>query len=228
MKATILSILPESQIIDISHKIEKFNIRMGAFTLASASPYFPIGTIHVAVVDPGVGTARRPIIVETTRCHYVGPDNGLLMLSALRQGIRHVYQISNPEYMLPRVSRTFHGRDIFAPAAANLAKGRLISDFGYEIYNYVFPHFAEPKLSGKKLTGEVLHVDDFGNIITNITMQDLERVRVQESSLLQVKFKRRELTLKLCSAYGEAPAGKLLAIIGSHEFLEIALNQGSA
>lgn len=228
MKATILSICPDSQIIDISHKIEKFNIRIGAFILASATPYFPIGTIHVAVVDPGVGTERRSIIVETTLCFYVGPDNGLLMLSAERQGIRHVYQISNPQYILPRVSRTFHGRDIFAPAAAHLARGCLPSEFGHETYNYVFPHFAEPSLRGSKLTGEVLNMDDFGNVITNISVQDLEKIKVQEGSLLQVRFGHRVLTLKLCSAYGEVPAGELLTVIGSHDFLEIALNQGSA
>jgi S-adenosylmethionine hydrolase len=201
---------------------------MGALTLASAVPYFPIGTIHVAVVDPGVGTRRRPIIIETSRCFYVGPDNGLLMLSAERLGIRHIYKISNPECMLPRVSKTFHGRDVFAPAAAYLGKGRLPSDFGYEIYNCILPHFVEVKINEKQLTGEILYVDSFGNIITNISAQDLKKIDVQEGCLLMVKFKCQRFFLKLCSAYGEGQAGELLAIIGSHDFFEIALNKGSA
>jgi hypothetical protein len=228
MKAVILSICPEVHVVDISHEIEKFNIRTGAFVLASAAPYFPQGTIHVAVVDPGVGTRRRPLVVETERCFYVGPDNGLLMLSAQREGIRHVYTLSNPRYMLPRVSRTFHGRDIFAPAAAHLAGGCSPSEFGPEVHDYVVPKFAKPRSRGGELFGEVLHIDDFGNIISNLSMKDLEKVGVGEGSLLHVQLKGKILALRLCSAYGEVPAKTPLAIIGGTDFLEVSINQGNA
>jgi Uncharacterized conserved protein len=162
-------------------------------------------------VDPGVGTKRRPLIVETKRGFYVGPDNGLLMLSARKEGLRHVYDISNPEYMRPEVSRTFHGRDIFAPAAAHLAKGHPPSKFGTEIHDYVFPKFAKPQLRKGRLLGEILYIDGFGNIVTNISVRDLERISASEDCLLHVKFKDEILDLRLCSAYGQVPAERALA-----------------
>ncbi len=228
MKAVVFSICPEARIVDVSHEIEKFNIRMGAFVLASAAPYFPKETIHVAVVDPGVGTKRRPILVVTKRAFYVGPDNGLLMLSAQRQGIGHVYQVTNKQYMLPQVSRTFHGRDIFAPTAAHLARGLAPSEFGPEISDYVVPKFAEPGLSKNVLSGEVIHIDDFGNVITNVSMKELEKIGIKEGDMLHVKLKEDMIKLKLCTAYGEVKAKQPLAIIGSHNFLEISVNQGNA
>lgn len=228
MKAVILSVCPEVHIVDISHEIERFSVRMGAFVLASAAPFFPEGTVHVAVVDPGVGTKRRPIIVETRRDYYVGPDNGLLTLAAHQHEIRHVYVIANPSCMLPHVSRTFHGRDVFAPAAAYLAKGRSPSEFGPEIQDYVFPRFAKPYEKEGELHGEVLHIDGFGNVITNISRKDMEKRKIREGDELKVKLKSRSLTLKFCSAYGEEASKKTLAIIGSSGFLEIAVNQGNA
>jgi len=228
MKAVILSICTEAHIIDVSHNIEKFNIRAGAFVLASAVPYFPNGTIHVAVVDPGVGTKRRALLVETKHAFYIGPDNGLLMLAAQRGGIRHVYAITNPKLMLPRVSSTFHGRDVFAPAAAHLANETLPSDFGPEIYDYVIPKFAKPHLTKGELCGEVLHVDDFGNIITNISKGDMDKIGIIEGFKLSIKLGGKATRMKFCSTYGEAPAKKPLALIGSHDFLEIAINQGIA
>ncbi|MFQ5759153.1 MAG: S-adenosyl-l-methionine hydroxide adenosyltransferase family protein [Candidatus Bathyarchaeia archaeon] len=228
MKAVILSICPETRIVDISHEIETFDVHMGAFILASAAPYFPQGTIHVGVVDPGVGTKRRPIIVEAEQGFYVGPDNGLLMLSARKEGISHAYNISNPQYMRPEVSRTFHGRDIFAPAAAHLAKGHSPFEFGTEIHDYVLPKFAEPQLRNEGFLGEVLHIDCFGNIITNISVRDLEKIGACEGCLLHVELKDKVLDLKLCSAYGQVPAERALAIIGSSDFLEISVNQANA
>jgi S-adenosylmethionine hydrolase len=227
MKAVILSVHPQACIVDITHEIEKFNIRMGAFVLASAAPYFPSGTIHVAVVDPGVGTKRRPIIVETKRSYYVGPDNGLLMLAAQKEGVDHVYHINNLQYMLPRVSRTFHGRDIFATVAAHLATKRP-SEFGPEIQDYAFPEFAKPHVGAGEMLGEVLHIDDFGNIVSNISAESLEKMGIRNGSSLHVKLDSETLTLKLCSAYGEVPAKTPLAIIGSNDFLEISINQWSA
>src|SRR5208283_4092285 len=114
MKGVILTINPKAALIDITHEVEKFNIRMAAFMLASAAPYFPQGTIHMAVVDPGVGTQRRAILIQTKRSVFVGPDNGILILAAQPRGIEHAYQLTNPKFMLPKISNTFHGRDIFA------------------------------------------------------------------------------------------------------------------
>jgi len=228
LKAVILSIHPEARVVDVSHEIEKFNVRMGAFVLASAAPYFPEGTVHVAVVDPGVGTKRRPIVVETKRAFYVGPDNGLLMLAAEREGIRHVHVPSNSRFMLPRVSKTFHGRDIFAPAAAHLARGCKPSDFGSEIRDWVVPRFAKPRLTKGTLVGEVLHIDDFGNLVTNISRAEFEKTGIREGAVFRFRLRDRATKLKFCSTYGEVPVGKSLALIGSHDFLEISTNQGSA
>jgi len=228
MKAVILSINPQAQIVDISHEIEKFSIRMGAYVLASAAPYFPKKTIHVAVVDPGVGTKRRPIIAETKRSLYVGPDNGLLMLAAHKEDITNVYTICNPEYMLSKVSKTFHGRDIFAPAAAHLATGISPSDFGSAIHDYVFPEFAEAQTKGGELLGEILHVDDFGNIISNISAKNIKNAGFREGDSLLVTLGGKTLNMPFCSAYGAVPAGAPLALIGSSNFLEVAVNQGSA
>jgi len=228
MKAVILSIAPQARIVDITHEIEKFNIRMGAYVLASAAPYFPPNTIHVAVVDPSVGTKRRPIIAETNRNLYVGPDNGLLMLAAHKEHITNVYQIDNPKYMLSKVSKTFHGRDIFAPAAAHLAQGNKPSDFGPAIQDYILPEFAKPHARNGELLGEVLHIDDFGNIISNITLEDLEKMEFHEGTSFLVRLGGKTLNIRFCSAYGEVPAGTPLALIGSSNFLEVADNQGNA
>ena len=148
MKGVILTINPKATLIDITHEVEKFNVRMAAFMLASAAPYFPKGTVHLAVVDPGVGTQRRAIIVQTKKGFFVGPDNGVLILAAQNQGIEHVYELANPKFMLPKVSSTFHGRDIFAPAAAHLDIGVQPSDFGPEIKDPVKPEFANQKNRG--------------------------------------------------------------------------------
>jgi S-adenosylmethionine hydrolase len=228
MKAVILSINPNARIIDVSHEIEKFNIRMGAYVLASAAPYFPPDTVHVAVVDPGVGTKRRAVIVETSRSLYVGPDNGLLMLAAQKEHITNVYSVDNPEYMLPDVSKSFHGRDIFAPAAAHLTKGNEPSTFGTVIQDYIVPEFAKSRQRNGELHGEVLHIDDFGNIISNISKDDLKKMGFHEGNNLLVKVGNNTVTLRFCSAYGEVSAGTSLALIGSSNFLEVAVNQESA
>jgi S-adenosylmethionine hydrolase len=182
----------------------------------------------VAVVDPGVGTKRRPIIAETNRSLYVGPDNGLLMLAAHKEHIINVYQIDNPKYMLSQVSKTFHGRDIFAPAAAHLTEGNKPSDFGPAIQDYILPEFAKPHARNGELLGEVLHIDDFGNTISNITLEDLEKMGFHKGNSLLVELGDKTLTLLFCSAYGEVPAGTPLALICSSNFLEVAVNQGNA
>lgn len=226
MKAAILGIFPNAAIVDITHEIEKFNIRMGAYVLASAVPYFPKGTIHVAVVDPGVGTRRRPILIQTQRGLFIGPDNGILILAAEHQGITRIHEITNSRLMLPRVSSTFHGRDIFAPAAAHLANGVSPTEFGSEIRDAVRPEFTKVTLRKGMLVGEVLHVDNFGNIITNIGEKEIARIRTKD--VVKVELPNQKLKLKLCKAYGEAKPQEPLALIVSHNYLEIAINQGNA
>jgi S-adenosylmethionine hydrolase len=226
MKATILSICPNAVIVDITHEISKFNIRMGAFVLASAVPYFPAGSVHVAVVDPGVGTRRRPIVIQTQRSFFVGPDNGLLVLAAEKQGILSVHELANPRFMLPKVSNTFHGRDIFAPAAAHVLNGVKPEAFGPEIREAAKPEFARVTRKNGALVGEVLHVDGFGNIVTNINEEEVAQSHLK--AVVSVDLAGHKLKLKLCQAYGEIEPREPLALIGSHGFLEIALNKGSA
>ncbi|MEM3577244.1 MAG: SAM-dependent chlorinase/fluorinase [Candidatus Bathyarchaeia archaeon] len=226
MKAVILDICPNAQIVDITHQIEKFNIRMGAYVLTCAAPYFPKGTIHVAVVDPGVGTRRRPLLIEAVKDFFIGPDNGVLALATKAQGIKRAYEILNRKFLLPRISRTFHGRDIFAPAAAHIANGAPPSEFGPEVGEIIVPEFAKLVKRRDSIVGEVLHVDSFGNIITNFGEKELKLMRVDDT--VNVKLKNKRLKLKLCKAYAEAPLKQPLAIIGSHNFLEISINQGSA
>lgn len=226
MKAVILSINPNATIVDITHQIEKFNIKMGAYILAVASPYFPKDTIHVAVIDPGVGTKRRAILIQTNQGYFIGPDNGVLILAAKRQKIQHVYKITNPKLMLPKISNTFHGRDIFAPAAAYLAKGASPLEFGPKLHKIVTPKFAEITKRKNMILGEVIHIDEFGNIVTNFEKKELEAIGANR--IVNIKLKNTRVQLKLCKAYAEAKAQKPLAIIGSHEFLEISINQGNA
>lgn len=221
MKGAILTINPNATLIDITHEVEKYNIRMGAFMLASAAPYFPKGAVHVAVVDPGVGTNRRAILVQTRNGFFVGPDNGVLMLAAQEQGIEHIYEITNPKFMLPKVSTTFHGRDIFAPAAAYLDKGIVPQNFGPEITDAVTPKFATVEQKNGVLFGEVLYVDGFGNVITNIPQKDLL------FEMLKVKLLHVTLKIPLSEAYAETKLHEPTALVGSHGFLELALNQGS-
>ncbi len=226
MKAVILKINPSALIIDITHQVEKFNVRMGSYILAAVAPYFPDGTIHVAVVDPSVGTKRKPIIIETGRAYFIGPDNGILVLAAKQMDIKNVYEITNPKFMLSKVSSTFHGRDIFAPAAAHLSRGVGPSELGVKISRIVMPKFTGPIFKRDFLEGEIVYIDGFGNIITNITAKHLDLLGVKEK--IGVRLGKLKLNLKLCRAYGDVEAKETLAIIGSNDFLEISINQGNA
>ncbi len=226
MKAAILSINPDTQIVDVTHRVTKFNIRMGAFVLATVSQYFPKGTIHVGVVDPGVGTKRRSILIQTKDSYFIGPDNGLLVLAAESQNITYIREISNPQFMLPKVSCTFHGRDIFAPAAAHLADDVDPAEFGPETHNIERPDFAKVTLDKNAVVGEVLHVDNFGNIITNISKE--KATRATTAGLVNIELAKEKLKLRVAKTYGEARSLEAIALIGSHGYLEIALNQGSA
>jgi S-adenosylmethionine hydrolase len=220
MKGVILSINSKTTIVDITHGIDKFDIRTSAFILASVVPYFPKGTVHIVVVDPGVGTNRRSILVESKQGFFVGPDNGVLMLAAQKLGSEHTFELNNPKFMLPKISSTFHGRDVFAPAATYLDMGTKPSEFGPEISDAINPEFVKVEKINGSFTGEVLYIDGFGNIITNITQKE-----VADAKSVKVKFPNFSLALALKKTYSEAKFQEPITLFGSHGFLEIALNQ---
>ena len=226
MKAVILSICPNATIVDISHEIEKFNIPMGAYVLASATPFFPEETIHVAVVDPGVGTRRDPILVRTNRDCFVGPDNGILSLVARNTDEMKIYRITNRELMLKEISNTFHGRDIFAPAAAHLANGTSPREFGSRLSKVTELSFAKITKKKNMLRGLVIHVDDFGNIISNVEKKELEPLEFGQ--MIDLKLNKTRVRLRLCRTYAEVEHGKPLATIGSGNLLEVCTNKGNA
>ncbi len=228
MKGVILSICPEANIVDITHGVPKFEVRAAAYVLRAAVRYFPPGSIHVAVVDPGVGTSRRGIVIRTRNYILVGPDNGVLALAALRDGIKEVRVVENRELTLPRVSPTFHGRDIFAPVAANLARGVPLASVGRLINEIELPSFTEPVVKGKIIEGEVLYVDDFGNVVLNIEEELLREIGTSYNALLRVVLESTELKLKLIPSYGYAKEGEPLLLINSEGFLELAINKGDA
>lgn len=225
IKGVILNINPNATLVDVTHEIEKFNVRAAAFTLASAAPYFPDGTVHLAVVDPEVGTERRAIAIKTKKGYFVGPDNGILILAAQNQDIEGIRQLVNPEFMLQKVSSTFHGRDIFAPAAAHLDKGASFAEFGPDIKNPVTPSFAQTKVGKGLLSGEVLAVDSFGNIITNISAKEAS---FKEGESVKVELVAASVQISFAKTYAQAEPNKPVLLVGSHGFLEIALNQTSA
>jgi S-adenosylmethionine hydrolase len=226
MKAAILGICPDAAIVDVTHEIEKFNVRAGAYMLACAAPYFPKGTIHVVVVDPGVGTRRRSLLIETQQAFFVGPSNGVLVLAAEKQGIISAHEITNPRLRLPKVSSTFHGRDVFAPAAAHLANGVSPTAFGPEIWSLVSPDFARVTFSKGTLTGEILHIDGFGNIVTNVTEENLKRLHAKNS--VNIEMANCSMSLKLAKTYAEAKPEQAVILVGSQGYVEIAVNQGNA
>jgi S-adenosylmethionine hydrolase len=224
MKGVILSICPEASVVDISHEVHPFEISEGAFLIAQAHQYFPAKTVHVVVVDPGVGSARRPILIEAAGQYFIGPDNGVLAMvySDLTHKAR---EITAEKYFLQPISRTFHGRDIFAPAAANLAKGARPSSFGKLIDDHLKPAFLKPdRIAKRTWLGAVLHVDRFGNMITNFHIDSFGNVRVRafEFAIGASKLTRLGLT------YAEVDPGEPFVIVGSSGYLEIAANQASA
>ena len=225
MKAVIFSISENVQIVDISHQVEKFNISMGAFLLNGVVEYFPDGTIHVAVVDPGVGSDRRGIVVETERGVFVGPDNGLMIPAARTQKILHVYELTNRSLMRKEISATFHGRDIFAPVAAHLANGKLPRECGPELRKHVDSPFPSAKIEGKYWVSEVVYVDGFGNIVTNLS-QDLLENGLSEKNSLYVGD--RQFSVRFVKTYSDLRVGEVGALFGSHGFLELACREKSA
>jgi S-adenosylmethionine hydrolase len=228
MKGVILSIVPEAQIVDICHSVQAFDVLDGALTISQAYSYFPNRTVHVVVVDPGVGTARRPIVASCDKYHFVAPDNGVLSLVYAREQRMHVRHITSQHYFLQPVSNTFHARDIFSPVAAYLAKEVDSLKFGEEVEDYV--RFSAPKpkaVDENRLRGVVLKVDRFGNLITNITPQDAPILFGSSGKAFKIVVGSREIT-EIHSAYAEGASGEVIGILGSMGFLEIAANRGAA
>ena len=228
MKGVILEIAPESQIIDISHAVQPFDILDGALTISQAYTYYPSGTVHMVIVDPGVGTARRPVILTGDRHQFVAPDNGVLSLVYDREERITVRHITAEHYFLQPRSNTFHARDIFSPVAAYLAKGIEPERFGDEISDYV--RFGAPRakpVDERTLRGVVLKVDRFGNLITNITPQDAPMLFGEQPAAFKISVGKREVTA-IKSVYAEGGPGEVFGILGSMGFLEVAANRGSA
>ena len=238
MKGVILDIAPDAAIVDISHEVERHNIHEAAYVLATASRFFPAHAIHVAVVDPGVGSARRPLALHTPRGTYISPDNGAL--SHVLNGFGQVsyttktgaipayaklpegcvaYELDNPSFWLPKVTRTFHGRDVFAPSAAHLANGAEVSEMGSVVEGIVcLPESAYSSDNGT-VAGAVVHIDIYGNLITNIPSRAV-------GNEPEIHVLGRAIP-GLSDSYQES-TGDLMAIIGSQDTLEIAVGEGDA
>lgn len=226
MKGALLSIDPEATIVDIDHGIRPQDIRHGAYVLLTAVPHYPFA-VHVAVVDPGVGTSRRALVVVCEGAILLGPDNGLLVPAARRLGLKEVREITNRKLLAKEVSSTFHGRDVFAPVAAHLQTGTKVKDVGPVITDFVDLDFGEPKASPEGLVGIVLTTDRFGNIITNLPRAAVEK-RWKLGGRVHVSLGGYEAALPLTTTYGEVSPGEFLATFSSSGFLEIARREGNA
>ncbi len=226
MKGVILKLSPDADIVDISHEVRPYDILDGAFTIAQAYKYYPPRTIHVVVVDPGVGTQRRPLLVATDQV-FLAPDNGVLSLVFAREEhtVRH---ITSDHFFLSPVSQTFHGRDIFASVAGWVSRGVDGVKFGDFITDYV--RFAAPKpkpVNERLVKGVVLKVDRFGNLITNFAPEDLPQLFKENPPPFKFVVGQKEIT-KLNLNYAQTQPGELFVILGSSGFLELSTNRGSA
>ncbi len=228
VKGAILQICPQARIVDISHEISSHNILEAAFNLACSYSYFPAGTIHLAVVDPGVGSERRGIVVATDRYRFVGPDNGLFTLVYRREKVRQVVSIESERHCRETVSATFHGRDVFGPAAAWLASGVEPERLGPEVTDWrQLPLTLLQREEPGRIGGVVLQVDRFGNVITSVHDRELRDLLGRQPSLVEFQAGGRRIG-RHCRTYAEAPAGKLVYLKGSSGYYEIAIPEGSA
>jgi S-adenosylmethionine hydrolase len=219
MKGVILTINPQAAIIDITHEIEPQNIKSAAFTLWACYQDFPAGTIFMVVVDPGVGSSRRGIAASQGGYSFVAPDNGVLSFVLNKNA--EVVELKNPAYFANRVSATFHGRDVFAPVSAHLSEGVGLEEFGPGVSDPILFEFSKPRINEDgSITAEIIYIDHFGNLITNLVQHDLpERFRIEVEG--------RQIG-KHCKFFAESEPAELISIVGSTGFLEIAVNQGSA
>jgi S-adenosylmethionine hydrolase len=222
VKGVIKRINPEAEIVDVTHEVESYDVPGAAFALNSSYGYFPKGTIHLAVVDPGVGSLRQPIFIRTTDFFFVGPDNGIFSFIYEREELTEIVVISNKKYFLAELSSTFHARDIFAPVAAYLSLGVETDEFGSSAKECMKLVIPEPESKGKSLKGAIIHIDRFGNLITNVRADLLKKKRSAEIAVGKRKIKG------ISRSYFEIGHKRLGALVGSSGFLELAVNQGSA
>ena len=228
MHGVVLNIHPETTLVDISHAVPSYDVLEGAWTIAQAYRFFPPRTVHVVVVDPGVGGTRRPLIVETEDYVFVAPDNGVLSLVEAKEPKFSVRHVTAERYFLQPVSHTFHGRDIFAPVAGWLSKGVAPSEFGPEISDHGRLQLpAVEHIGDSGLRGEVLKVDKFGNLITNVSAQDAPALFGASPPTFSLLIAGRSIT-RLCGSYAEGGEEEFFAIAGSSGYLEIAARQASA
>jgi S-adenosylmethionine hydrolase len=225
MKAVALGICPEATLVDITHDVPAHDVLTAALELAASYRYFPTGTVFLTVVDPGVGSARRGIAAETADFRFVAPDNGVLTAVLRETPPRRVVELTERRYARPTVSRTFEGRDRFAPAAAWLAKGIELTALGRPAGDYVKIEIPVPDVSADKISGQVLRVDRFGNLVTNIDRKVFEKLT--QAGAIQIVAGDRPVA-RFVSTYTEAAPGEVCALLGSTDQVEIAINAGSA
>jgi len=226
MKGVILAINPDVTVVDITHGVIAHDILDGALTMGQAYKYFPAKTIHVVVVDPGVGTERRPILVAADQHYFVAPDNGVLSSVYDQTEALHVWHITSEHYFRQPVSKTFHGRDIFAPVAAWLSKSWQTSAFGEAITDFTRFAIPKPKTSGNTIRGVVLRVDQFGNLITNLRVEDVPALASTDGKCT-IKAGSAVVT-KIVGTFAEGASGEVVGIIGSSGYLEICVNKTNA
>ena len=226
----IARIAPDARVIDVTHGIPATRVLQGALVLASTLPYMPIG-IHLAVVDPGVGGARRPLaIADADGRIFVGPDNGLLLPAAERAGITEVRELANPAYALETISRTFHGRDLFAPAAAHLANGVPIAELGPPLDPdaLVRLDLPEPTFSDDRIDATTLYVDSFGNIALNLTRDDAEHAGVVPGTRIELELSGERYYAVMARTFADARPGDVILYEDSYRNMSIAINRGNA
>jgi len=227
----IKRIAPEVQIVDITHGIPAQQILQGALVLANTVPYMPAG-VHLGVVDPGVGTDRRALVLrDRSGRAYVGPDNGLLVPAAeAGGGVAEAYELTNRDYALPWISRTFHGRDVFAPAAAHIARGVALSEFGASLAaeELVRLDLPEPELAGDRSTATVLYVDSFGNVQLNLTTEDLERVGIEPGTGVELVLGPDRYYATAARTFADARQGDLILYVDAYHNVSLAISGGDA
>ena len=227
MKGVMFGINPSIKFIDISHLIEPQNIMQAYYTLKFSYKYFPSGTIHMAVVDPGVGSERRPILIESKDYFFIGPDNGIFSFIFENEPSANVIELTEKKFFLPSVSQTFHGRDIFASVAGWLSSDVKPYEFGIPINNPVILKTPEPDMGKEKISGEVIHIDRFGNLITNISETQFHSFVSERNGKAKIKIKNLTIP-SLCKSYSEANRLKPSSIFNSWGLLEIFIKNGDA
>nr|WP_148676765.1 S-adenosyl-l-methionine hydroxide adenosyltransferase family protein [Staphylothermus marinus] len=230
MKGVIKSINPKAEIIDLTHMVRRQDTYEAAIVLLVSAKYFPEKTIFVCVVDPGVGSSRKALLIETSHYYLVGPDNGCLSLLAQNDGVKSVYDVSESKYRLRRVSYTFHGRDVFAPIAAWLSRGIKPEELGVRISfdDIVKYDLIKPEIIENTIHGSVIYIDVFGNIMTNISMDDINKIKLSYGEKLYIKIDDKELVCPFVPSFSYVGLGEPACYINSWDYFEIGVNHGNA